>query len=94
VTAGGPGDHWRTDIFVWHLPVFGEPSDRSIRDIDRYGGSRLLDDDQPLGRRLGNLWPRWREVSRDDLQQLEHELGAIRDQLKGEALDRGWEVDQ
>ena len=92
MAAGGPGDHWRTDIFNWDRPAFGEPTDSLIRQIGALGGARLLDDTEPLGKRLWDLWPQWGRVDRDALQELTRDLTEIRDQLKLEAVERGWEV--
>lgn len=93
MAAGGPGDHWRTDNFIWDRPAFGEPADSLIREIGALGGARLLDDAEPLGKRLWDLWPQWGRVDRDALQELTRDLTVIRDQLKLEAVERGWEVD-
>lgn len=62
MAAGGPGDHWRTDIFSWDRPAFGEPADTLIREIGALGGARLLDDSEPLGKRLWDLWSQWGRV--------------------------------
>jgi hypothetical protein len=93
MAAGGPGDHWRTEIFSWDRPAFGEPTDSLIREIGALGGARLLDDDEPLGKRLWDLWPQWGRVDREALRELTRDLTVIRDQLKLEAVERGWEVD-
>jgi hypothetical protein len=55
MNMGGPSDHWYTDIFTWHRPAFGEPIDALIRNIRHFGDDALLQDDQPLGRRLWDL---------------------------------------
>ena len=90
---GGPGDHWYTDIFTWERPAFGEPSDSLIRDIRRFGGDRLLQDDQPLGQRLWDLWPQWGRVDEQALRQLAADLAPIRDDLRANAKASGWEVE-
>jgi hypothetical protein len=90
---GGPGDHWYTDLFTWQRPAFGEPNDSLIRDIHRYGGDRLLQDDQPLGQRLWELWPHWGRVDEQALRQLAVDLAPIRDDLRANAEASGWEVE-
>ena len=92
MNMGGPTDHWYTDIFTWDRPAFGEPLDWLIRDIHRFGGDPLLQDDQPLGRRLWELWPQWGRVDEQALSQLAADLVPIRDELRAEAQARGWEV--
>jgi hypothetical protein len=91
MSMGGPGDHWYTDLFAWERPVFGEPTDSLIRDIRRFGGDRLLQDDQPLGRRLWNLWPPWGHVSERDLRELAADLVPMRDDLRAQAEASGWD---
>ena len=92
MAAGGPGDHWHTDIFIWNRPAFGEPADSLIREIAAYGGAQLLEDNDALGKRLWDLWPQWGQVDTEALQRLTQDLKQVRDQLKLEALRRGWEV--
>ncbi|WP_378143906.1 hypothetical protein ACFJGV_10700 [Cnuibacter sp. UC19_7] len=91
MAAGGPGDHWRTDLVNFGAEAFGEPVDSLIRDILRLGGHRLLDDDAPLGRRLWALWPTW-AVGVDVPADLERDLRHTRDGLQREAAERGWEA--
>ncbi|NNM45232.1 hypothetical protein [Knoellia koreensis] len=88
----GRCDHWRTDIFSWDRPAFGEPVDSLIRDIYDFGGHDLLEDDQPLGLRLSQLWSRRRRGAGDALDELAAVLLPIRDRLRAEAKARGWEV--
>jgi hypothetical protein len=90
---GGPTDHWYTDIFTWNRPAFGEPIDSLIRDIHRFGGDSLLQDDQPLGQRLWDLWPQWGRVDEQALSQLAADLVPIRDDLHADAKAGGWEVE-
>jgi hypothetical protein len=80
-------------MFTWDRPAFGEPNDSLIRDIRRFGGDRLLQDDQPLGRRLWDLWPQWGRVDEQALRQLAADLTTIRDDLRAEAKASGWEID-
>ena len=93
MAAGGPDDHWRTDVLIWGRTAFGEPSDSLIREIYRFGGHKLLDDDAPLGRRLGDLWPRCEQVNHKGPAQLEIDLSRTRNELRREAELRGWELD-
>ncbi len=93
MNMGGPGDHWRTDIFSWDRPAFGEPVDSLVREIYDLGGHALLEDDQPLGRRLSKHWPRWKRVSDEALSELASDLVTVRDRLRAEAVARGWEVE-
>lgn len=93
MNMGGPGDHWYTDIFVWNRPAFGEPSDSLIREIQRLGGAYLLRDEEPLARRLWQLWPLWGPVDEQSLKQLALDLARIRESLRSEAVAKGWEVD-
>ena len=74
--------------------VFGEPTDSLLRQISSLGGARRLEDDTPLGRRLWELWPRWRRVDRAALAALTRDLEQVRDELRAEAVERGWEVDE
>ena len=93
MNMGGPTDHWYTDIFTWNRSAFGEPIDSLIRDIRDSGGDALLQDDQPLGRRLWDLWPQWGRVNDQMLSRLAVDLVAIRDELRTDAKARGWEVE-
>lgn len=93
MNMGGPTDHWYTDIFTWNRPAFGEPIDSLIRDIRHFGGDALLQDDQPLGRRLWDLWPQWARVDEQRLSRLAADLARIRDDLRADANARGWEVE-
>lgn len=94
MAAGGPGDHWFTDILRWRLPAFDEPCDALIRQIHDLGGDRQLEDGTPLGRRLNSLWwPPNRSTSGDpELRELRQSLQSLRDQLDAEASAAGWEV--
>lgn len=90
---GGPRDHWKTDIFRWNLTVFGEPVDSLIRDIQRYGGGKHLDDGAALARDLDLL--SWPPPKPEDpaIVEMAGRLQVIRDRLRKDAIDRGWEVD-
>lgn len=39
--------HDGATLTSWERPAIGEPNDALIRDIHRFGGDRLLQDDQP-----------------------------------------------
>lgn len=94
MTAGGPGDHWLTDVLHWDLPAFGEPIDSLIRDIIRFGGQKELEEGKPIARSLNKLWwPPHREASGGaELQELSLTLLNLRDRLRKEAIDGGREV--
>ena len=89
---GGPGDHWYTDLFSWDQAAFGEPIDTLIRDIQRFGGRRHLEDGSNLADRLWQNWGRWGRLDYDALADLEADLRVIRDRLETEARGNGWEV--
>lgn len=91
---GKHGDHWRTDLFNWNLSAFGEPIDSLLREIHQLGGDRLLDE-EPWQSKLWHLWPAWgRSEEKDaELVLLADGLTAVRDRLRKEAVDRGWEVE-
>ncbi|CAB4960906.1 unannotated protein [freshwater metagenome] len=93
MNMGGPTDHWYTDIFTWNRPAFGEPIDSLLRDIRRFGGDALLQDDQPLGHRLWDVWPQWGRADERALGRLAADLVPIRDELRADAEVRGWEVE-
>ena len=82
-----------TDLLVWNLPAYGEPVDGLLREVAALGGERALDA-APWSPRLWDLWPRWgrSEDKDDELQTLERDLAAFRDQLRRDAEERGWEV--
>jgi hypothetical protein len=88
VANGKPGDHPLTDILHWNHEVFGRDADDLIREIVRLGGSEALER-PPLD--LVTLDPRYnRDV---DLPALEGKLRELRDTLRANARERGWEVD-
>ena len=85
---GKPGDHPITDILNWHQEVFGREADDLIREIVRLGG---LDAHERPPLNLLALDPRY---SPDvDIPALETKLRTLRDSLRAEAVQRGWEVD-
>ena len=82
-----------TDLFVWNLPVYGEPVDGLLREVAALGGGRALDS-RPWSARLWQLWPQWNRIEHRDeaLRALERDLTTFRDELRRAAIDRGWEV--
>ena len=91
---GKPGDHWVTDLTYWNRPVFGEPVDSLLKEIMALGGERILER-SPWREQLWHLWPRWgRSEAKDtDIAALAEPLTQLRDRLKTEARERGWEVE-
>lgn len=85
---GKPGAHPLTDIVDWNHEVFGREADDLIREIVRLGGRRSLER-PPLN--LLALDPRSNPST--DIPALHASLRALRDRLRAEALERGWEVD-
>jgi len=85
-----------TDILYWKLPAFGEPQDSLIRDIVQFGGRSRLDDGTRLGRTLNRLWlPSPNDKQRTaELEEVAQVLQSLRDQLRQEAIDGGWEVSE
>ena len=93
VASGGPGDHWETDLLQWGLPAFGEPIDGLLVEIFNLGGARCLDR-QPLREDLWELWPRWGRSDGKDkrLRELVEPLVNLRDRLRVQGQERGWEI--
>jgi hypothetical protein len=94
VPNGKPGDHPLTDLLHWNSPTFGEPVDSLLREIVKLGGERTLDR-SPWREQLWDLWPRWsRSGAKDaEIAALVEPLTELRDRLKSEARERGWEVE-
>jgi hypothetical protein len=88
VPNGTPGDHPLTDILGWKIDVFGREADDLIRQIVQLGGREHLER-EPL--MLVALDPRY--FPHADRRTLVADLTALRDRLRAEAIDRGWEVD-
>lgn len=93
MASGGPGDHWQTDLLTWNLPAFGEPLDSVLREIYRYGGEQALSK-EPWPETLWRVWSRWGRTESDDaeLRRITPELQALRDRLRADAKERGWET--
>ena len=77
---GKPGDHPLTDIIVHRIPSISPEVDALIWDIHRFGGDKELD-------RI------FRHNLRPDPLRLRANLEPLRDRLRQEAEDRGWEVE-
>lgn len=94
VPNGKPGDHPLTDLLHWKSPVFGDPVDNLLREIVKLGGESVLDR-SPWRERLWDLWPRWsRDEAKDvEIAALVEPLTQLRDRLKTEAIERGWEIE-
>ncbi len=92
MNMAGPGDHWQSDLLGWGLPAFGEPVDAPLRDVHRLGGASILDQ-EPWSSRLSLAWPRWTPTDAAVLARLAEDLKALRDRLRREAIDAGWDVE-
>jgi hypothetical protein len=84
---GKAGDHPLTDILNHELPVFSPKADALIVEISRLGDTQVM---AALERRLASLYP---IPTGADLVAFEAELKALRDRLRADAVERGWEVD-
>ncbi|GAA3645971.1 hypothetical protein [Microbacterium marinilacus] len=94
MAAGGPGDHWLTDILNWDLDPVTHRVSVLVREIVAYGGRRELDDGTPLARSFARLGLTWRSRPDGEAQaaELERALQARRDALRAEAVANGWDV--
>lgn len=84
---GKAGDHPLTDILNYGLPVFSPEADALIVEISRLADIHVKAD---LERRLASLYP---VPTGSDLVAFEDELTALRDRLRADAVERGWEVE-
>ena len=93
MASGGPGDHPLTDLLLWDLPAYGEPVDSLLREVAALGGEEVLDA-PPWSARLWDLWPHWglSEQKEELLRGLERDLVGLRDRLRQDAQERGWEA--
>jgi hypothetical protein len=93
VPNGKPGDHPLTDLIHWKSPVYGEPVDSLLREVLQLGGESILDR-SPWLERLWDLWPRWtRDAVKDgEIAALVEPLTQLRNRLRTEAIERGWEI--
>jgi hypothetical protein len=77
---GNKGDHPLTDILVHNLRVFSEVADSLIKEICDLGGEKEIE------KQINLFQP-------PTIDKLEKQLKNIRDELKKNAKERGWEVD-
>jgi len=80
---GRPGDHPLTDILLHGRRVYSPAADALVREIADLGGGAEIGD---------MLLMRYNAASRPDVAELERVLTAIRDRLRREARERGWEA--
>lgn len=85
---GKPGDHPITDILNWKMEVYGPEADDLVRQIVQLGGREHLEA-EPTN--LLRLDPRFQPGV--DIEGLTENLRDLRDRLRSEAIERGWEVD-
>lgn len=79
MTNGKRGDHPLTDILLYKLPTFSSTIDALITEIVALGGRKELEEKFNL-------------FKPPPFEVFEAELKTIRDRLKKEAKERGWEV--
>ncbi|MGH9258910.1 MAG: hypothetical protein ACRD08_03275 [Acidimicrobiales bacterium] len=79
---GKPGDHPITDTLIHNLAVYSPTADGLIREIVGLGGRREIDH---------LLLQRYDKIMNPDVAELERVLTGIRDRLRGDAKERGWE---
>jgi hypothetical protein len=83
---GKPGDHPYTDIVIHRRDVYSPNADALVREIDALG-------DEKTRRELADrLLGEFNEYRNPDISVLERVLTEVRDRLKREAGDRGFEV--
>jgi hypothetical protein len=87
---GKPGDHPLTDILVHEMEVFGPAADALIREICELGGEAELESRF----NLLSIDPRFPRPGRPppDMASFESRLRRLRDELRADAVRRGWEV--
>jgi hypothetical protein len=84
---GKPGDHPLSDILNYKTDLYSPLAATLVREI------ALLADEKTM-RALGDLLVReFDPYGRPDVVRLERELNALRDRLRKDARDRGFEVD-
>jgi hypothetical protein len=81
---GKPGDHPLTDILSYGIEVYGPEVDGLVRDVAALSDDRGLRELDDL--LLGHRSPGSAAVLRPRLERL-------RDDLRADARERGWEVD-
>ena len=88
-----PGDHWLTDLAHWNRPAFGEPVDSLLKEIVALGGERVLDR-PPWQEQLWTAWPLEPPGGNDAaIAALVEPFTQLRNSLRTEARERGWEVE-
>jgi hypothetical protein len=84
---GKPGDHPYTDIVIHQLSVYSPSADALVREIVALADERTR-------RELADLlFFRFNEYDRPNVAELERILTDLRDRLRREASERGWELD-
>ena len=80
-------DHPYTDVVLHHLAVYSPRADGLIREIARLGDTKTQE-------RLADILLRdFGDTMGSDIPRLEQLLASWRDQLRAEAIERGFEVD-
>lgn len=84
---GKPGDHPYSDIVVHGLAVYSRTADALVREIATLA-------DEKTRRELADLlFLRFNVFEQPDVTELERLLTDLRDRLRREASERGWELD-
>jgi hypothetical protein len=83
---GKPGDHPYTDIVIHGRDVYSPRADNLIREI------AALSDEKARRDLANRLFAEFNEYRNPDVNKLEQVLAELRDRLKQEARDRGFEV--
>jgi hypothetical protein len=81
---GKIGDHPLMDILIHERRVYSELADDLVREIVKLGGKEEIAD---------MLLGEFNDFGKPDVPKLERILVRIRDRLRQEARDRGWEID-
>ncbi|MDP3768223.1 MAG: hypothetical protein Q8S13_09420 [Dehalococcoidia bacterium] len=84
---GKPGDHPYTDIVIHQLLVYSPSADALVREI------ATLADERTRRELADLLFLRFNEYDRPNVAELERILTDLRDRLRREASERGWELD-
>jgi len=82
---GKIGDHPYTDIMIHGRRVYSATADALVREI------AALADDRTRRELADRLYSEFNEYSNPDVDKLERELTEMRDRLKTEARERGFE---
>jgi hypothetical protein len=81
---GKIGDHPLTDILIHGRRVYSELADNLVREIAKLGGREEIAD---------MLIGEFNDFGKPDVPKLERVLTQVRDRLRQQARERGWEVD-